>query len=51
MATLNRIKQLQAMQPAGYSRDPYRALLETFKQGSAGGGYAHDNLMRRSFER
>jgi len=51
MATLNRIKQLQAMQPAGYARDPYRALLETFQQGSTGGGYAHDNLMRRSFER
>jgi len=55
MATLNRIKQIQQASPGQVifdetPRDPYGALLHTFQTG-ADGGYAHDNLLRRSFER
>jgi len=55
MATLNRIKQIQAMQqPTHFERqprDPYGALLQTFNNGSGNSGYAHDSLLRKSFER
>jgi len=54
MATLNRIKQIQAMQQQPHfeqPRDPYGALLQTFNNGSGNSGYACDSLMRKSFER
>ena len=54
MATLNRIKQIQAMQQPHFEqqpRDPYGALLQTFNNGSGNSGYAHDSLLRKSFER
>jgi len=51
MATLNRIKQIQAMQQPSFEQNPYGALLQTFNNGSGNSGYACDSLMRKSFER